>query len=96
MGEMVNESISEGLFLMNPQSVSGIDTIKSMRTQLHISYIERQSNLLVIAFSDGRCALYTAELLHSILPQAIQVLDRNDRQTGKQFHELPRFDDRAL
>ena len=67
-----------------------------MRTKLHISYIERQGNLLVITFSDGRCALYTAELLHSILPQAIQVLDLNDRLTGKQFDDLPRFDDRAL
>ncbi len=81
---------------MKLQSVSGIDTRITMRTEHHISYIERRGNLLVITFGDGSCALYTAELLHSILPQAIQVLDRNGRQTGKQFDELPRFDERAL
>jgi len=81
---------------MKLQSVSGIDKIATTQTELHISFIERQGNLLVITFGDGRCALYTAELLYSILPQAIQVLDRKGRQTGKQFDELPRFDERAL
>jgi hypothetical protein len=93
---MVNKPISGGLFLMKLQSVSGIDTRITMRTEHHISYIERQGNLLVITFGDGSCALYTAELLHSLLPQAIQVLDRDDRPKEKQFDELPRFDDRAL
>lgn len=81
---------------MKLQSVSGIDTIETTQTELHIWFMERQGNLLAITFGDGRCALYTAELLYSILPQAIQVLDRDGRQTEKHFCELPRCDGRAL
>jgi hypothetical protein len=63
---------------------------------LHISFVERQGDLLTITFADGRCALYTAELLVSVLPQAIQVLDREDCQKGTPFDELPRFEERTL
>jgi hypothetical protein len=34
---------------------------------------ERLDNALVITFDDGRCGLYSASLLYSILPQATEI-----------------------
>jgi hypothetical protein len=67
-----------------------------MSTGPRILFIEKQGDLLVITFSDGSCALYTSELLHSMLPRTIQILDNRKNQKRVRFDELSDYDDRRL
>jgi hypothetical protein len=40
----------------------------------------RMKDGVIITFSDGKCALYSATLLHSMLPNADELIqDTNDR-----------------
>jgi len=45
-----------------------------------ILFAEVLLNGMVITFVDGTCALYSAELLHHILPQAVVLNDEQCRQ----------------
>jgi hypothetical protein len=46
-----------------------------MAEKPRIQSVEQKDNILVITFADGKSAIYTAEFLHSVLHQTIQVLD---------------------
>jgi hypothetical protein len=40
-----------------------------------VVYAERLNGGVIITFDDGKCAVYSASLLHVILPQAEEVND---------------------
>ena len=44
----------------------------------HIVYVERLNGSVVIGFDDGKTALFSAALLHNILPQAKDITDLED------------------
>jgi hypothetical protein len=67
-----------------------------MDTGPRISYVEKRDDLLVITFADGSSALYTSDLLHSMIPKAIQVLDQQEEKRGVSFEDLSNYDDRRL
>ena len=43
-----------------------------------IVFSERLGNGIVITFDDGRCVLYSAELLNVMIPQADDITDFQD------------------
>jgi hypothetical protein len=63
-----------------------------MGTGPRISFVEKQGDLLVITFSDGRCALYTPEVLIGMLSETIQVLDHTHQKKENAFEELPNYE----
>ncbi len=45
-----------------------------------IVYAERMADSIIVGFDDGRCALYSAALLHATLSQAEEVTEREDEE----------------
>ena len=45
------------------------------QTDPRILSTEKYENAVLVTFEDGRCALYSASLLHATLPQAEQLWD---------------------
>jgi len=46
----------------------------------HIVYAERLGGGVIITFDDGRCAVYSALLLHNTFPQATEVKDSDTEE----------------
>ncbi len=45
-----------------------------------IVYAERLGGGVIITFDDGKCAAYSALLLHNTLPQATEVIDSDTEE----------------
>ena len=43
-----------------------------------ITHAERLKTGVIITFEDGKCALYSAALLHSVLSQAEELMDSDE------------------
>ena len=63
-----------------------------MSTTPLISDAKKQGDLLLITFSDGKCALYTSEILIAMLPKTIQVLDYKDQKNEDVSRPLPDYE----
>ena len=41
---------------------------------------DRFDGYIIVAFDDGRCAVYSSELLYSVLPQAQEIQESPEEQ----------------
>ena len=48
----------------------------------HLTSADRLEGSLIIAFEDGRCGIYSSELLYATLAQAKELHEKDVEQTG--------------
>jgi len=58
-------------------------------TAPHVTFVERLSSGVVVSFDDGRCALFSASLLHAIIPYAEELTDLPNPTTSLDLDYLP-------